>query len=71
MLNDHDVVSALADLEKNQIISRIWSGDHTVWKPDHTEITDRLERCKQAKRASRKIGTPSLLVMSVRVSRRR
>ena len=42
MLNDHDVVSALADLEKNQIISRIWSGDHTVWKPNPTEITDRL-----------------------------
>ena len=43
MLNDTDVASALADLEQGQVISRIWSGDHTVWKSDPTEITDRLE----------------------------
>ena len=43
MLNDPAVASALADFERNQVISRIWSGDHTVWKPDPTEITDRLE----------------------------
>ena len=43
MLNDPDVNSALADLEQRQVISRIWSGDHTVWKPDPTEIADRLE----------------------------
>jgi glucose-6-phosphate isomerase/transaldolase/glucose-6-phosphate isomerase len=42
MLNDPDVTSALAGLEERQIISRIWSGDHTVWKPDPTEIADRL-----------------------------
>jgi glucose-6-phosphate isomerase/transaldolase/glucose-6-phosphate isomerase len=41
-LNDPDVTSALADLEQSQVIPRIWSGDHTVWKPDPTEITDRL-----------------------------
>ena len=43
MLNNPDISSALADLEDRQVISRIWSGDHTVWKPDPTEITDRLE----------------------------
>jgi len=32
----------LASLERSRIISRIWSGDHTVWKPDPTEIADRL-----------------------------
>ena len=37
-----DVESALADLQRRQIISRIWSGDHTVWKPDPTEISNRL-----------------------------
>jgi len=42
MLNDPDVESALADLQHRQVISRIWSGDHTVWKPDPTEIADRL-----------------------------
>ena len=41
-LNEPDVASALADLEQSQVISRIWNGDHTVWKPDPTEISDRL-----------------------------
>ena len=41
-MNDPDVESALADLQRRQVISRIWSGDHTVWKPDPTEIADRL-----------------------------
>ena len=37
-----DVESALAELQKRQVIARVWSGDHTVWKPDPTEITNRL-----------------------------
>lgn len=36
------IESALSDLEKQGIVSRIWSNDHTVWKPDPTEISDRL-----------------------------
>ena len=43
MLNNSDVTSALADLERRQVISRIWIGDHTVWKPDPAEISNRLE----------------------------
>jgi len=42
MLDDPDVASALVGLEERQVVSRIWSGDHTVWKPDPTEISDRL-----------------------------
>ena len=42
ILNTPDVTAALADLQGRQIISRMWSGDHTVWKPDPTEISDRL-----------------------------
>ena len=37
-----DVEAALAGLEHRQVISRIWSGDHTVWEPDPTEISNRL-----------------------------
>jgi len=37
-----EISAAMEDLEHRQIISRIWSGDHTVWKPDPTEIADRL-----------------------------
>ncbi|MCH7483933.1 MAG: hypothetical protein IIA90_02155, partial [Chloroflexi bacterium] len=37
-----DVEAGLADLQKREVIARIWWGDHTVWKPDPTEIANRL-----------------------------
>src|SRR5437879_2948650 len=32
----------LKEFDTDDIVSRIWSHDHTVWKPDPTEITNRL-----------------------------
>ena len=32
----------IADMEKAEVPRRIWALDHTVWKPDPTEITNRL-----------------------------
>ncbi len=38
-----DTVDAcLADLARRDVVDRIWQGDHTVWKPGPTEITNRL-----------------------------
>ena len=37
-----EVEAALADLERREVVGRIWRKDHTVWKPDPGEITDRL-----------------------------
>jgi transaldolase/glucose-6-phosphate isomerase len=38
-----DVVDdALQDMKQKEIVDRIWSRDHTVWKPDPAEITNRL-----------------------------
>ena len=37
-----DVEAALRDLQDREVIKRIWAKDHTVWKPDPTEISDRL-----------------------------
>jgi glucose-6-phosphate isomerase len=34
--------SHLQTLKKENIIARIWDHDHTVWKPDPTEISNRL-----------------------------
>ncbi len=34
--------AALADLAGNQIIPRIWAHDHSVWKPEAAEISNRL-----------------------------
>jgi glucose-6-phosphate isomerase len=36
------VDAALAEMKKYRIIERIWAKDHTVWKPDPTEINNRL-----------------------------
>jgi len=36
------VDAALAELRDQKIISRIWAHDHTVWKPEPTEIANRL-----------------------------
>jgi transaldolase/glucose-6-phosphate isomerase len=36
------VEAALAKLEENHVISRIWDHDHTIWKPEPTEIANRL-----------------------------
>ena len=37
-----DVEATLADLQRRDVIGRIWRKDHTVWKPDPGEITNRL-----------------------------
>lgn len=36
------VQAALDAIDANQIIPRIWQHDHTVWRPEPTEITNRL-----------------------------
>jgi glucose-6-phosphate isomerase len=36
------VDAALAEMVENHVIHRIWARDHTVWKPEPTEITNRL-----------------------------
>jgi len=34
--------AALADLQQRDMVGRIWRKDHTVWKPEPTEIANRL-----------------------------
>ena len=36
------VDSCLAGLDARDVVRRIWDGDHTGWKPDPTEISNRL-----------------------------
>jgi len=36
------VDAALTEMVENRIMARIWAHDHTVWKPEPTEITNRL-----------------------------
>ena len=37
-----NVTAALTQLARDNVVARIWDKDHTVWKDDPTEITDRL-----------------------------
>lgn len=37
-----DVEATLTDLVRDNIVERIWKKDHTVWKPEPIEITNRL-----------------------------
>ncbi len=37
-----DTEPTFADLQKRNVVERIWQKDHTVWKPDPGEITNRL-----------------------------
>jgi len=37
-----DVETTLVDLQQRNVVARIWQKDHTVWKPDPEEITNRL-----------------------------
>ena len=43
-LGDYQAVvdATLAEMEADDVIARIWEHDHTVWKPDSDEITNRL-----------------------------
>jgi len=37
-----EVDNTINDLGKKDVVNRIWRQDHTVWRPDSTEIADRL-----------------------------
>ena len=39
---DAAVDAALVEMDSQRIMARIWAHDHTVWKPDPTEIVNRL-----------------------------
>ena len=42
MMDTPEIEATLADLQKQAVVARIWQKDHTVWKPDPGEITNRL-----------------------------
>jgi transaldolase/glucose-6-phosphate isomerase len=57
---------ALADMKKGRIMERIWDKDHTVWKPDPTEIANRLGWLDSPKDMMGKLGEIDSLVQAVR-----
>ncbi len=65
-----EVALRLARLGQDDTVRRIWRRDHTVWRPDPTEITDRLgwltvhevmhERCSELKEFAGKCAADGL-----------
>ena len=45
------VEARLAALRREEVVRRLWMRDHTVWKPDPTEIADRLGFLAAAERS--------------------
>ena len=58
--------TALSDLKKNRIMARIWKKDHTVWKKDPKEISNRLGWLHSPKDMVRKLGAINEMVKAVR-----
>ena len=65
--NQHTVEGALSDLSDNKIITRIWSHDHTVWKPNSAEITNRLGWLDIAERMSAEVNRMTTLKNQLQV----
>ncbi len=68
MLGDYQpaVDNALMDMINAGIIARIWAHDHTVWKPDPDEISNRLGWLDIADRMQAAIPTLISLMESLR-----
>ncbi len=60
------VDGALAEVKEQRIIERIWAHDHTVWKPEPTEITNRLGWLHIAEVMSKNIDRLQTLADQVR-----
>ena len=61
-----EIEVTLADLQANHIVERIWQRDHTVWRNDPTEISNRLGWLDIAGRMLAEVEGISQLVNQIR-----
>ncbi len=62
------VDAALAEMAENRVVARIWAHDHTVWKPEPTEIANRLGWLHTAEVMSDNVHRLESLVEEVRAA---
>jgi glucose-6-phosphate isomerase len=62
----HMVDTAMKELKNDRIMTRIWRKDHTVWKQDPKEISNRLGWLHSPKDVIRKLGEIIALASAVR-----
>jgi len=59
------IKAALDKIEKNRVVERIWAKDHTVWKPEPTEIANRLGWLQSPKVMAKKLDEIDAVVNAV------
>lgn len=57
--------SAIAEIQEQKLVARIWDHDHTVWKQDPTEISNRLGWLHSAEAMSEHLTTLEAMVEEV------
>jgi glucose-6-phosphate isomerase len=62
------VDTALQKMAQDKVVARIWAGDHTVWKPDPTEISNRLGWLRIADEMSSQIDRLQALAADVKAA---
>jgi len=60
------VEHALAGMRESRLLERLWEKDHRVWKPEPTEITNRLGWLNVASQMQAQTGDMSAFAKSVR-----
>jgi transaldolase/glucose-6-phosphate isomerase len=60
------VDAALDEMTTNQVVKRIWAHDHTLWKPEPTEISNRLGWLHSAEAMSHNVHRLEALTDAVR-----
>ena len=59
------VDTALEEMVRDQIVTRIWAHDHTVWKPEPEEVANRLGWLEIAEAMSERVGDLAAFTESV------
>ena len=63
------VDAALDDMLRERVVARLWAKDHTLWKPDPKEITNRLGWLTVAEEMQAQVGRLKTFAQSVREAR--
>ena len=63
-----DVEATLSDLQRRDVVARIWAKDHTVWRSDPREIADRLGWLNITDLMSEQVSSLEIFAAEVRSS---
>lgn len=62
------VEAALHEMALTRLVARLWAKDHTLWKPEPTEIANRLGWLTVAEQLREKVGPLQTFVQGVRAA---